>query len=101
MTSNHPSTLADRVIAIMDKLRTPEAVTAEAQEDIWGPLERLVGPAKCAQFMYMGTTGGLSLYKHVNTRRYLNISEDGRTWKYTGSNYQPQDSKEAVEYAFS
>ena len=39
----------------------------------WTPLIELVGEKCAADFMFMGDADNLNLYKHRNTRRYLNI----------------------------
>ncbi|MDX6459009.1 MAG: hypothetical protein QOJ51_1350 [Acidobacteriaceae bacterium] len=39
----------------------------------WRPLERLFSAEECSNFMYMGRSGSIELYKHRETRRYLNI----------------------------
>jgi hypothetical protein len=44
----------------------------------WAPLEMLLHPSECEDYMYMGRTGDIELYKHRWTRRYLNISSDSR-----------------------
>ena len=60
---------------------------------VWEPLERFVGiigravPAlDCADFMWMGVvqrgTVTLQLYKHIDTRRYLNLDHAGHAWQY-------------------
>jgi hypothetical protein len=74
----------------------------------WKPLEDLIGDDKASDFMYMGTARSdseIHLYKHYATRRYLNISEDGKTWKYVpaGSTgfYERLDQQEAIRQAYS
>jgi hypothetical protein len=44
----------------------------------WAPLELVVPASELENFMYMGCAGEIELYKHRLTRRYLNISCDGR-----------------------
>ena len=46
----------------------------------WKPLEERLGPARCTGFMYMGKTNGINQYKHGLSRRYLNLSDDGRAF---------------------
>jgi hypothetical protein len=53
----------------------------------WTPLEEMAGRDACHNFMYMGIDGDIRLYKHRDTRRYLNIDNLGRTWKYTTTGY--------------
>jgi hypothetical protein len=47
----------------------------------WKPLEERLGPARCAGFMYMGRIDGINQYKHGLSRRYLNLSDDGRAFR--------------------
>ena len=74
-------------------------------EPIWKPLERLfseniyaykhgidtsasvfsidkVIENECAQYMYMGAIGNIQLYKHIVTRKYINIDLEGTCWSY-------------------
>jgi hypothetical protein len=46
----------------------------------WEPLERVLSPEECADFMYMGRTGEIELYKHRLTRRYLNIGRNSQSY---------------------
>ena len=48
----------------------------------WKPLENRLGPARCAGFMYMGRINGINQYKHGLSRRYLNLSDDGRAFRH-------------------
>ena len=50
--------------------------------DDWMPLERILGVDLCQSFMYMGRSGEIHLYKHIDTRRYLNIGPDGQCYRY-------------------
>jgi hypothetical protein len=69
---------------------------------MWKNLEKLIGPENCANFMFMGHsadgTGDLCLYKHVVTRRYLNVDRNGNTYQYNGrqGNYTPIDPSFAI-----
>jgi hypothetical protein len=47
-----------------DVMTVPEAPN-------WDPLERLLPREECELFMYVGRHGGIELYKHYYTRRYL------------------------------
>ena len=42
-------------------------------EPDWHPLEAVLSRRACEDFIYMGHVGDLVLYKHRDTRRYLNI----------------------------
>jgi hypothetical protein len=44
----------------------------------WGPLEQKLEPELCAEFMWMFRKNGVEHYKHIVTRRYLGLDEDGR-----------------------
>ena len=39
----------------------------------WKPLEKALGKARCAGFMFMGRVNGINLYKHGISRSYLNL----------------------------
>jgi hypothetical protein len=76
----------------------------------WFPLERMLGSALCNDFMYMGTSWPiihkgteqkLFLYKHVDTRHYLNLSLDGTCFRFTATGYVPIALDEAIEHVFS
>lgn len=56
----------------------------------WEPLEALAGEDLAGEFMWMfqvdladGTA--VHAYKHIFTRRYLHLGEDGRTFAFTYS----------------
>lgn len=56
----------------------------------WKPLEVMVGEELAGEFMWMfqvdladGTAA--HAYKHIWTRRYLHLGEDGRTFAFTSS----------------
>jgi hypothetical protein len=40
-------------------------------EPVWAPLERRLGKARCAGFMFMGRLNGINRYKHGITRTNL------------------------------
>lgn len=64
----------------------------------WAPIEKLCPPGLCEQFMFMGKVDGIHLYKHVDTRRYLNIDASGATYAYdpAASRYLPISITEAM-----
>lgn len=71
-------------------------------EPNWRPLEMALAPGDCEDFMYMGRTGEIELYKHWWTRRYLNISSDGvRFYRSVGDSYIEISRTEAIEHVFS
>ena len=61
-------------------------------EPVWAPLERRLGKARCAGFMFMGRTNGINRYKHGITRTYLNLDDDGNCYLPEASGtYVPAD----------
>ncbi len=64
--------------------------------DDWKPLEDAIGTRACCAYMFMGrveqdgTT--IHLYKHRDTRRYLNVDAQGCGWRYDGARYVPADA---------
>ena len=52
----------------------------------WKPLERRLGPARCAGFMFMGRMNGINQYKHGISRRYLFLDDEGRAYQASGRN---------------
>ena len=64
----------------------------------WAPLEQMLGPKLCERFMYMGRSGAIYLYKHIDTRRYLNLDAQGQCFRYTGNGYEPEERANAVAH---
>jgi hypothetical protein len=65
----------------------------------WTPLETVLLPSETQHFMYMGRAGEVELYKHRWTRRYLNISSDGRRFfRRMDDRYVEITKVEALEY---
>jgi hypothetical protein len=99
------------------------AFHAHDDEPTWAPLERLrslvasaphVAAPEVENFLYMGRvesddgTVTIYLYKHVRTRRYLNVDETCRAYRYAGAGdddlisswYEPiDDLAEAIDVA--
>lgn len=73
------------------------------EEPVWEPLQTVVGP-RCREFMFMGQIGlepgTIFSYKHIWTRRYLDLDREGRAYRYTGEGYVSVDQEEAVRYVF-
>ena len=68
-------------------------VTGSHQIDFtpnWKPLEDKRG-VRCQEFMFMGRTGNLNLYKHILTRGYLNLDDSGNCYVYREGRYEPAD----------
>lgn len=68
----------------------------------WAPLERVLTAGECACFMNMGRNAdvGMNHYKHVSTRRYLNIDDDGGFHKYDNGEYVPISKEAALAHVF-
>jgi hypothetical protein len=68
----------------------------------WAPLEMLLSPSECEDYMYMGRAGDIELYKHRWTRRYLNISSDGRCfYRLANGTYREISKNEAIRHVSS
>lgn len=78
---------------------------AACDRSVWGPLEDVVEAAKCQNFMFIGcvTLGELKvyLYKHRNTRRYLNLDWSGNAYKFVKGKYVPVKLSDALDHVFS
>jgi hypothetical protein len=70
-------------------------------EPNWKPLEGVLSREHCEDFMFMGSAGGIVLYKHRDTRRYLNIgAETGRFYRYADDDYIEINREQAIEYVY-
>lgn len=67
----------------------------------WEPLERMLGPHLCRDFMFMGRSEQIHLYKHMDTRRYLNIDPAGTCFRNSPRGYERIGLEEAIEHVFS
>lgn len=71
----------------MARPRRRKGELSQFERPNWGPLEDLVGEAVACDFMWMHEvrlSDGLLLqaYKHIDTRRYVHLSSDGRAFYY-------------------
>lgn len=68
-------------------------------EPNWAPLESVLPPEECQEYMYMGRAGEIELYKHRWTRRYLNIGMDCRSfYLYSNGGYVEISKAEALAH---
>ena len=68
-------------------------------EPNWEPLKRAVASVLLLDFMHMGRIGTIELYKHRNTRRYLNIDAvSGRFFEYRDATYVQVDPESAMRF---
>jgi hypothetical protein len=73
----------------------------EVGEPDWKPLEGVLSRELCKDFMFMGSAGGIVLYKHRDTRRYLNIeAETGRFYRYANGDYIEINREQAIEHVY-
>jgi hypothetical protein len=67
----------------------------------WRPLERVLSPDECSEFMYMGRAGEIELYKHYVTRRYLNIGREAQIfYRYSEGKYVEVTQAEALDHVY-
>jgi len=72
----------------------------------WEPLHDLVGVDLAGWFMWMfeielADQSRVQAYKHVSTRRYFHLAEDGRAFAYKGEGrYVEIDRRDAIDAAF-
>jgi hypothetical protein len=70
-------------------------------EPNWKPLDGVLSREHCEDFMFMGSAGGIVLYKHRDTRRYLNIdAETGRFYRYANGDYIEINREQALEHVY-
>lgn len=92
----------------MDNTTSPDYVIAEdiVCEPDFEPLTQLLPDELCRHFMAMYQSPSpdgvvIHAYKHIDTRRYLFIDDDGGTWSYGGmSSYSRIPLGSALEEAF-
>ena len=70
-------------------------------EPDWKPLEGVLSRQNCADFLYMGHADGIVLYKHRDTRRYLNIdAATGQFYRYADGDYIEINREQAIEHVY-
>ena len=68
-------------------------------EPNWAPFEQVLPASELEMYMYMGQASGIELYKHRLTRRYLNISRDGRRfYRYCDGAYVEISRSDALDH---
>ena len=77
---------------------------------LWDPLLKVLPEKTAAQFMFMGEVlcesgTRIFLYKHIWTRRYLNLDQQGQAYQFRaseqGSHYVPVELSGAIRRASS
>lgn len=51
--------------------------------------------------MYMGKRDGITLYKHCNTRMYINVDKEGKFYRYNGNSYGVIKKEDAISHMIS
>lgn len=73
-------------------------------QTMWWPLELVVGERYLPDFMFMGkkqiSERWVFLYKHIVTRCYLNLDENGGAYRYEGATYVAMDLEQALARVF-
>ena len=79
----------------------------QGERPVWQPLLDLIGEDLTGWFMWMyevelADHAPLHAYKHISTRRYLHLTEDGRTFAYVPEgNYAEITPRDALREAFA
>lgn len=87
--------------------RTLPGTMLESECPVWKPLLDLVGEPLVEWFMWMyeielADRSRVHAYKHVSTRRYLHLAEDGRAFAYRSeARYVEIAPREAIDEAFT
>ena len=77
----------------------------DVNEPTWAPLVTVVGGRQAEWFMWMYAIGladgtRAHAYKHVSTRRYVHLGEDGRGFEYVGDKqYREMEPYDAADLA--
>jgi len=67
----------------------------------WRALEKTIPSDYAEDFMFMGNAGGIVLYKHRITRRYLNIDAvTGKFYRYANDEYVEIDRRQAFDSVY-
>jgi hypothetical protein len=90
----------------MTSARLVHGTVRQGDTPDWAPLEELVGVELCGQFMWIfdveladGTR--LNAYKHIWTRCYFNLADDGRAFHYAADGrYREVDQYTAIVGVF-
>ena len=81
--------ISDNTVSKDDIIKDIEEIfNIKPIEDFWKPLLKVIDIKDIGDYMYMGehkdilTDKIIYLYKHYNTRRYLNVNTDGICYSY-------------------
>ncbi|MBY6838803.1 hypothetical protein [Clostridium botulinum] len=65
-------------------------------DNFWINMETYIPKIYWEDLMYMGETDGISLYKHYDTRNYINVDYNGHFYKYHNDKYIRIDKDTAI-----
>ena len=89
----------------MPRERTIQGTMTQGDDPFWDPLLAAVGGRHACWFMWMyevelADDTFLQAYKHVSTRRYLHLGDDGRAYSYIGDElYREIEPELAIDLA--
>ena len=63
----------------------------------WKPLEKVVAPDGCGDFMWMWRGDGVEVYKHIRTRRYLLLDSAGQCYRRGPNGLEQTDVRAELE----
>ena len=71
-----------------------------SQEEMFANAEKSICSAVLPKLMYMGTVGKIDLYKHCETRRYINVDANDNFYQYDGlmDEYNQIDEGQALSH---
>jgi hypothetical protein len=96
-----------RTLPVMPSDRTLHGTLRQCEQPVWQPLLDLVGAELAEWFMWMheielADGSAVHAYKHVATRRYFHLTEDGRAFFYRSeAKYTEVAPREAIDAAFA
>ena len=70
----------------------------KCETDMWRNLERYTPEKLWNHMMYTGTEGKVDLYKHEDTRTYVNIDDRGNFYHRKGDGYAMVSKRDALAY---
>lgn len=91
----------------MPSARIISGAARGGDQPVWEPLVDLIGTDLAGWFMWMfeielADRSMVHAYKHISTRRYFHLGEDGRAFSYTADGrYGEIAPRDAIDEAFS
>lgn len=69
--------------------------------NIWEIMETYIPSKVWDDLIYIGRKGDITLYKHIDSRRYINIDSQGKCYSYTTNGYVEVDFDKALNHLLS